>query len=1159
MATSAISGADLTKLRSEHQWVDAFRFNIVPLVTVQTGLVTNVPITSEIIQITWDGSTTGILEGQYVQIRRGTVFVTDAVIRKAPSGSTLFISTTPLGSGGVASRIEQPIQVGDSVTIYTRHPLRTLYSRIANNQFLKRWDLAYTNQNSVPPPVANTGEWQSATITSGTASFRLPRFGSNTSFAFGAATITTYAWMLPVGVTLKAGFALSDSIIEVDAVAGKHLLQLTVTDSNAVSHTAFVWLFVSDESTQQSFGERFAIQSISMNQTQRGFTATVTVRGDASLQNDIYPFAGVLINQDLRFNGESLSDGVAIDSFIGYITDSISFTDDGNIWEATFTIASPTIVADSMPLPQQVLIEKANPTNWTEASSVLTNPRGYLYYILKWHAPAFLDMHDFDAPLTIPRKKSAQFNTTTVGAAMNIPAQFIVGNVGSAANGTTVLRQNPLFFDNTGRNALINVITWLEQDLSRDDNLRYQKRWGQAIGTTRTGSFGFDGTNIKGWAAFKNFYQGIGSSQLPDFSVTVAQGLQRVLEIVGHHIATENSDIQEIPLASRAQPDVIDPVFMLWNSLNISADFDPLNIGFNGRTLPVSVNREWTQGQSRLIHSFSVKPETFGQPGKELPIGSARSYNQGGWSSTKATPYVIDLGTAFSGNGLVLAVNDSGDFAKTEGLLNSSPDWTAITAGLDGNVNDATFDFNSLYFANANDASQPLAVYVVTTNGTTLNVYAIEDILALSAPVLLATETMADSTVTTEARIETNEENPLLVLVAWKDRTGTRFIRSTDGGNTFSSPAYVDATISDSVGNDNASLGLAIKGDTQLITAPNGTPEYGLYRATTAGGLFSAVPNTTRNNAPMPMVKIADDTLAYASDKMLGSPPVSFGKVTFDVGGYSSFTNQAINLSGASVTTGGNPGDCYRGGTLTGPSNGQISTRITFVSPIAISEVSVDFLTDQIGPAVTSVEWRIVIFNGAVPVLDINIDTGLADTAGVWTTKTATGGNTGLWSPPYTGDFVNVLVRVNTASGVGDVDIRMDNIDISSAAVAASASLQKITDYTGAATWLDVSPVANQAPARPHDLTIDRIDLSLINTVADNDIWYQSVDDAANWISQEVATAKRTFVTQGDATLVGGDDDLLLSLDAQTNFDDKRGNLSVVWTLINKIKRLLVL
>jgi hypothetical protein len=952
MASTAITGTDLTRLRS-NQYIDDIAIHITPLVTVQTGTITAIPSLSPFVDITWDGSITGIELEQAVKITDGSTLKTWAVIRKEPVSSTLFISTTPLGSPGSATLIENAIAVGDTVTVYSHRPLWGLYSRIDEAEFFKQWDLAYTDQNEEPPPVSNSGPWQVAKLATGetTHTFTLPREGANSSFGFAGATISSYLWSLPTGVTLASGFALSDDVIDVEAESGYHLVSLTVTDSNANTHTAHLWLFVSDGTTGTSLSERYVIDEMSGSSTRQGTEISFRLTGD-DLEDVLFPGAGIVVKQWAKFNDEDLTDGVFIDAFIGYIhPEGLEFAHDGEIGTAQVRMQSPVLIADSIVQPTQELSEVASPDGWAECSSSLSNPQFFLFYSIRWHTPSLLSMHDFDAPFTSPRIEFTTFNTESLGAAMKVPPIQIAGNIGSTADGKTIMRENPLYMSNTDRNALATVITWQAEDIDPDRGFNYLKRLGSQYAESLTGGFAYGGTK-KAWLAGKRWHQGIGTTTLPNFWVTVAQGVTRIKEVAGHFLAEQNADIRDIPLNLNGLQDVIDPSLMIWCALTISSDFDPYGVGFsNKRLLPKVVSRTWViddDGVS-LELTLETQPETFGQPGEEIPILNANTFLSGGWSSSTPVAFEpLQDGNSLGGAGLLIANDDNGKLAIAPNYFASTPSYNDLTPSVDNEtVADFTLDWNSEYFA-GNNATKPLGLYVLTISGTSLNIWRFNDVLNNpNTAVKLHTYTMNDSSCDTEARIEASDTTPTYVAVSWHDQTGVEFGYSNDGGSTWQAKANVGSTISDTA-NDNAPLGFAIDGNITIISAPDSTPEYGMYKATSVGGAFSEITNTERSVKPNPTAKIVPSgTTAYAS--VFGEPASSssIGTVTFEPGGntnytlYGSTTVQAsTGLSDNGLT--GNTGSSARyapGGT---PSSATAGVKVNFGSSKTIYHMTVD-------------------------------------------------------------------------------------------------------------------------------------------------------------------------------------------------------------------------
>lgn len=1187
MATAAVTGSDLTNLRTGDHIIDDVALHITPLVTVQTGTVSSVPTFSPYTQvgITWDGSHSDVSVGQMVTFASSGDVIAYAVVRKAPTASILYISTTPIGGSGYASDIQSAIAVSDTVTVYNHRPLWGMPSRIASRTFYKQWDVAYTNQNSQPPPVANAGAWQAAQVAVGaSASFQLPRSGTNTSFNFGSATTSSRLWTLPSGVTLQGGYSTSDDVIEVDADAGRHLISYTHTDSNGKSHTAYTWLFVSDGSTGASLSERYSVNINSDTQTTQGRVMSFTITGD-DLNDVLYQGAGVLFREWSLFNGSSLTDGVLIDTFIGYIASDLEITHDGNIGTATFTVESPFLYAARIPQPSQVLVESASPSNWSQATSSLTNPRGFLYYAIKWHTPTLLDMHDLDAPYTEPRRKDARWQQGSLQSAMQTAAEYLAGTIGSSSDGTTVLRSNPLYMDNTDRNAIANIITWLDRDIQAP--LVYTRRYISQLAEVRSGAFAYNGTQVKAWLAGKFWNQGVGTGTMPNFTVTTSDGLARVLEVVGHFYAEQNRDIIEYPIALNRNRDIIDPAYRLWNSLTISSDFDTYGDGISSvRGLVIRVEREWQNDQYgwRKSIQLGMQPETFGQPAEEIPIANAKSYQLNGYSITTPSNFEPNQDdSAFGGAPIMLALTSNNTLGITYNYLTQSPQWASLSPFVDDeSINDFSIDFNSDYFQNGNNPSYALGLYVVTTSGTTLNVWYFPDILNSTSGSIINSETMNDSSNTSEARIEVSETTPTLVIVAWHDQTGVELTRSTNGGSSWSSKANIGSAITDT-DNDNAAIGLDIDGTNQIITAPNSSGEYGLYLATTAGGSFSRLSNSVASDSPYQMVKIipdTDDVYASTGDAAITSDTITFNSAVDDY-------DAEVNASQPSLTrpyvwidylggigsvptiasTGGNPTYHVERQPDSSSSTGQIlQLKIIIASntsptPNTVTSLQFDYYVNS------SSASKFQIYVNVDDEDDVtNYDhtiTGL--TGGSWQTVNV---NSDIPFPidigksSSTGNDIFISFQANTTIDwtTENADIRFDNIVIGLtdpfAAGGGSSVLYKITDFDGVNTWTDITPASNEIPVRPHDLALDIVNSDTLNThIPTSNKWYQSTNAGSGWTTVATSSDKRVFYSAGTAILAGGTGTILLSLDG-TTYEDKAGDFAIAVGAMGTIKRI---
>jgi hypothetical protein len=403
-------------------------------------------------------------------------------------------------------------------------------------------------------------------------------------------------------------------------------------------------------------------------------------------------------------------------------------------------------------------------------------------------------------------------------------------------------------------------------------------------------------------------------------------------------------------------------------------------------------------------------------------------------------------------------------------------------------------------------------------------------------------------------------------------------VRSTDGGATWGSAVRVGSSITDSSDNDNAPIGLAIKGATQLVTGPDSTPEYGVYIATTTGGSFSALGSTPRDDTPFPLIKIADSSIAYAS--VPNTTPLAGSGYTTDFdGGYDSYTLIVFSGDTGTDTGTGFSGNCAE--TVEASGDG-------------ITGISINFtLVDVSSPTVETVEYRFWFDHDSIedanhdidPVLRIYTPSGQVSTAtsqtgrqtwynvlfrpesGEQTPVNESVENTIIRETPFlpasSYDSIEVgLVPFSAIFAEDTMTMRIDDIQINGGAVSGHTiayQFQRINTYAATPAWSDKSPAANQAPIQPHAASIDRIDPDTIHIYADDGKWYSSSDNGDNWTTEESSSDKRTFDSAGDIIIVGTATGLSVSTDGGTSFDDKDGNLAVADENFDTTKQVLVI
>jgi hypothetical protein len=686
---------------------------------------------------------------------------------------------------------------------------------------------------------------------------------------------------------------------------------------------------------------------------------------------------------------------------------------------------------------------------------------------------------------------------------------------------------------------------------------------------------------------------------MPDFSIALADGLTRVREAVGHWYAEQNNPTPEIRITADRNLDIVDPVQMVWHSFLIPADttYDPRGKGWNGtRMLPVRVDRRYELEDFDLVKTIDVsfQPETFGQPGEELPWprGEGAGQIDFGWVHNVPVPFA-PKNTSLQLN-LLLVHNDGGELARSFSLTSANPIFQDVSSLLEGTVCDADWDYNSAFFTNGFNASFKASVFVVTADGTSLNIYRIDDIFAttLSAE-LLSTYTMNDSSVSTGARIQCSRDYDDFVAVHWHDQSGEYVGRSTDNGGTWAAAVTVGSGHVDT-GNDNADLGFALDGQAQLAAGWNGS-SYTLYRAATTGGTFSAVSGASTISRPIPMIIADGEDSAYVVFTTISTTlnTVSMDSTTEPL--YTDSQEATLSQVGgvdvaASYSLSGPSGHYLEHTGVAEPSSMALET-LWQLKPSGFEENPIsdwdsgNGITFRFEKRTTvstpgQVEWTLP-WTILVTFDDDSTDTDSGTLIYNASTATTTGPVGGIYT--Y---FVAVQLETNiditggkriksieiTTSGTPDATTLQDEatwrilitrprIDITETIYA--GALKRVDDVHTSPTWWTITPsTPDGRPDAPYGLGVSKQDVNDIAMVGGDGSadWrlFQSVDQGGTWSNGGVSSYRAVKVS-GDILLLGGVAALDYSGDGGSAIEDKRGNLAAVWGDVGTIRGMLAL
>lgn len=721
----AISAGDLTNMRAATGHTVRPYLNVVPPVQIGTARVNQSVFTYprndvDVDAISLNGSLANLdAVPLNTMVWIGTSagahdVMVSALANRSATSSALFLHG--FGKGDPGLNRYQPAALADNqyVTLLAPKPLWGYLSRIEAGSFYKRYDMAYVDEGSDPAPVCNLGPWRRVYL-GASASVNLVLTNAAiagvkpASFAWGSKTIAGYAWttrnssyLLNTGCSFVGSSASEEATIQF-TVAGWYVVYCTVTDSAGKTHTGECWVRVIDETTADDLhGWRVT----SDDQTREGRRMTIIMDGSVA-ESVVYPGAPFLYTEVQRYNGQVVTAGATVDTFVGFVNQEKGLRSVG-YGRVEFELLSPAFILDQVSAAPQYIIEDASPASWVEVSSVLSNPSGVAWYVLQHHSPAMLQQFDFD-PLagasTNYRDNVWPLNGRSIWAQLReiLPYQI---NAGCASEGGLLLRARPWLMSTSDRTALDTRVTWGAGDLRGDEPLEIPRKLRPDVGQLDAYAFSYDGTTtIPWWARAPGDAQGQGPDKqvVNGLVVPPATAQASLSALAGHLLAEANNPTPQLVLHVQRNLDTMDPARMVWHALTIAATLDPRGLGFSAtRFVPEQVSRTWTQteGGTWLKQIDAVAQiETAGQAGQAKPVPVQED---GGWYPDSSWPSFGDLPVYEPGADgvettsptlLICAHYASAKVARaTVASVADTPVWEDVSTGLVGSVRWMTSD-----------------------------------------------------------------------------------------------------------------------------------------------------------------------------------------------------------------------------------------------------------------------------------------------------------------------------------------------------------------------------------------------------------------------------------------------------------------------------------
>jgi len=219
---------------------------------------------------------------------------------------------TSCGDGSIArrrykSRVGQVLeidesdvdwQVGNYVTVVDTFDLRPKFPYTLTDApytFYKDRNIAYTDQNEEPDPVAIAGSHQAGFLVGGSVTFDLPMNGLDESYAIASgAIIVSHLWACDGGAIDNVNAPVTAITF---TLSGQYWVSLTVTDDNGKSHMTRRIIFVHDMPDTGGYEPitAFSLQGpITGDWRQGGWSANIQVR-DGVTESEFPPGTFVLI------------------------------------------------------------------------------------------------------------------------------------------------------------------------------------------------------------------------------------------------------------------------------------------------------------------------------------------------------------------------------------------------------------------------------------------------------------------------------------------------------------------------------------------------------------------------------------------------------------------------------------------------------------------------------------------------------------------------------------------------------------------------------------------------------------------------------------------------------------------------------------------------
>ena len=271
---------------------------------------------------------------------------------------------------------------------------------------------------------------------------------------------------VPAGTVFVTSSASTPNIT-IDLPAGFHLIYCTITDSRGKSQRSFRPVWVNHPVLYPAISDTYGLEISGDSQDRQGREMTFRITGDIPPELFIPGGAILFTEEDIYDNGDHLSDGIAINNYVGFMAQETPHLDLVGQKSMEIATKSPYKRMADIPMVSQAIMEVGSPADWTQIANGFGTVDFVTWYILKHHT-TFLDGFNFEGlrEITNPaRKKNWGSMVQTIAEYLDQMGKMVRGNIGSASDGTIYLRRDPTIEELDFRNALDERITWTIHDI----------------------------------------------------------------------------------------------------------------------------------------------------------------------------------------------------------------------------------------------------------------------------------------------------------------------------------------------------------------------------------------------------------------------------------------------------------------------------------------------------------------------------------------------------------------------------------------------------------------------------------------------------------------------------------------------------------------------